>query len=358
MPDHDDLALLRRWPALRGRFARVALTALPTPVERLEVSRAADLPLRAPALWVKRDDLSGALYGGNKPRKLEWVLGEARVQGQTRLWTVGALGSHHAVATAIYGRELGFEEVHVRHFPQPITPHVVENVLAVAGAGAKMSLSADLPRLAAGIALDRARLGDGKTRFIPSGGSDPAGAMGYVSAAMELAEQVEQGALPMPAHLFVPVGSCGTFAGLWLGCKLAKLPTEVVGVRVVDRAVCNELVAARLIAQASAHLRAMLPTLPRHAPSPRELRFLHEHFGDGYGCGTWAGARASEWAAPLALDATYTAKAMAGALAFLRQGQARGPVLFWHTLSSRDLTPWASRATLAELPRAYQRLLG
>src|SRR5690606_25476577 len=127
MPTH---ALSRRFPALE-RLPRLELATLPTPVTACAaLSRA----LRTQVMC-KRDDQTSAIYGGNKVRKLEFLLGDARAKGCDALSTVGAFGSHHVLASTIHGRALGFE-VHAVLLPQPWTSHVAENLRADLAAGA------------------------------------------------------------------------------------------------------------------------------------------------------------------------------------------------------------------------------
>jgi 1-aminocyclopropane-1-carboxylate deaminase/D-cysteine desulfhydrase-like pyridoxal-dependent ACC family enzyme len=107
-----------------GMIARLSLGTYPTPVHELtQASRGGC------SLWVKRDDLTGEAYGGNKVRKLEYLLADARARGATRLVTIGAVGSHHVLATTLYGRREGFA-VEAALVPQPRTDHVVEVVRA------------------------------------------------------------------------------------------------------------------------------------------------------------------------------------------------------------------------------------
>ena len=118
-------ALMRRWPELADRLPHLPLGELPTPVERLA------LPARG-EVWVKRDDLSALAYGGNKIRKLEFLLADATARGCEAVWTLGAIGSHHALATALYAEPAGLD-THILHFPQPLTEHVRQVLLALSG---------------------------------------------------------------------------------------------------------------------------------------------------------------------------------------------------------------------------------
>ena len=115
------------------RGPRISLGAFPTPVSRVEA-----LSRPGATLWVKRDDLSSAIYGGNKVRKLELLLGAARAAGRSKLLTIGAVGSHQVVATAIYGKLHGFE-VEAILVPQPSSPHARLNLSVALAHGLHVS---------------------------------------------------------------------------------------------------------------------------------------------------------------------------------------------------------------------------
>ena len=310
-----------------------SLGRFPTPVERAEGLGEA---LGGLELWLKRDDASGDLYGGNKVRKLELLLGKAMADGRRRVVTTGAYGSHHVLATSVYAREVGLETCAVLG-PQPVTPHVLDNLLAAHGRGATLvpvrTYAAAGPRMVFETARRRAML-------IPPGGSSALGALAYAGAALELAEQVRRGLCPEPERLYVALGSSGTMAGLVLGVRLAGLGAEVVGVRVTPLVAANEITVAALSARASLLLSSLAPEAPVRAPIPTTFRVVHDQYGPGYGHETAAASRAMSEALDhegLALDPTYTGKAMAGLIADCQRRPPSGPVLFWSTLSSRDL---------------------
>ncbi|MBK6694525.1 MAG: pyridoxal-phosphate dependent enzyme [Myxococcales bacterium] len=201
----------------------------PTPVERVLVGSGAGSG--ANALWIKRDDVTHADYGGNKVRKLEHVLQEAAQKGHRKLLTVGAAGSHHVLATALFGQRAGFE-VHAVLVPQPKTPAGPTNLRAALAQGLRPHVASNW--VTAGAKL--AALRDDATTFVAVGGSDIPGTRGYVDAAHELARQVEAGELPEPSRIFVTLGSGGTAVGLALGLAQTKLKTRVVGVCIADPA--------------------------------------------------------------------------------------------------------------------------
>ncbi len=355
-------ALFSRWPELQGRLPHMPLANLPTPVERLDPPLGAGVRAPGAGLWIKRDDISGHLYGGNKVRKLEFILADALQRGAEVLWTVGAVGSHHALACALYGQAHGLK-VHIVHFPQPPNTHVQSVLSALSATDAQLHLTRHASLMPLAMARTHASLSrrhPRKVAFVPPGGSNTLGTIGYVAAAIELADQIAAGLAPQPARIYVPVGSTSTFAGLWLGCKLAGLKTEVIGVRVVDLVAANALNAARLIRSASALLHAAAPSIPLVDPDPGALQIRHGYFGQTYGASTRRGDRATHLFASMGhdLDPTYTAKVAAGLLDELNRPNLRplGPVLFWQTLSSITAPP-GDAASLSRLPPAYKAFL-
>jgi len=343
----DVLAIERRFPQLHGRLPRVTLTRLPTRTQRL--TRLGD-ELGIPRLWVKHDDESGAIYGGNKPRKLEFILGDVRARGKSSVMTFGGIGTHHGLATALCARSIGVRVI-LGLLKQPLTEQVRDSLLLHHAAGAELFYAPTLPRLAAralGICARELRRG-ALPYIIPTGGSSPLGTLGYVNAAFELQEQVRAEELPEPDWIFAPVGSGGTVAGLVAGAKLAGLRSRVVGVMVTDIFPPNAARLARLANKS-------LGLLHRHAAEIEPVRVTAEDFrlvagyvGPGYGAPTEAGRWARELIAALegiALETTYTAKCLAAMIDAAALPEYRDSrVLFWNTYSSVDLA-----ARLGPLP--------
>lgn len=345
-------------PQLRARFGdldlpHVPLGTFPTPIEPLEaLSRETGAEC-----WIKRDDRSGARYGGNKVRKLELLLGRALARGRRALVTIGAYGSHHALATAIYGRAVGLD-VRLALYPQPVTPHVLDDLLLDHTVGARLTWTPN-PALAAVAAEALARWTPG-CELVPPGGSSALGTLGYVEGALELAAQVRQGLVPAPDCVVVAAGTCGTAAGLALGLELAGLRAQVVGVRVVPALVTNALVVRRLQHTARRLLRAAGARWTTSGRRHLEVELDPHELGGGYGADTPAAREACARFAALGveLETTYTGKAAA---AFLRRAAApalRGRrVLFWHTYSSVDLGPTLAAAAPDALPRPFHPAL-
>jgi 1-aminocyclopropane-1-carboxylate deaminase/D-cysteine desulfhydrase-like pyridoxal-dependent ACC family enzyme len=302
------------------------------------------------SLWVKRDDLTSDLYGGNKVRKLERLLEGARAHHARRIVTVGAAGSHHVLATAIFAREQGIE-LDAILIPQRKTPHVVENLRADLRAGVRVLPASSFAHAALRI-LGRIARG---SYYIPVGGSNLLGTLAYVDAARELASQVRAGELPEPDVVVVALGSGGTAAGLAAGFAREALNTQVVAVTVTDP---PRWVARRVRALAKA---AFEHDAKRSGRQASEVRLLVEasYLGGGYGHATEAGARALAVGADagLTLDPTYTAKTFAAALDLVDAGR-HANVLYWHTLSSAPMDRWLEGAPAEDaLPPALRRLL-
>lgn len=355
--DPSDLALFRAFPGLRERLPRRPFVLSPTPVEPLPL---AGVP--AGQLFVKRDERSCPLVGGNKPRKLEFWIGRALAQRARTLVTTGGLGTNHGLATTILGRAAGLRTVLVL-VHQPPTPAVRRTLCLQQAYGAELIYGGSVAGAACALlaVLARERWRGGRPLRVPTGGSSPLGDVGFVSAALELAEQVRAGALPEPSRLFVPVGSGGTLAGLVVGLRLAGLRTRVAGVRVSDILPPPRRWLARAARATLRGLRRLDPSVPALDVEPRDFDLLRGHVGPGYGAATPEAHAALDAAAAcgLALDPTYSGKCLAAIRAESLAGTlGAGPVLFWNTCNAVDLAAAAPRTvTEPELPERVRRAL-
>lgn len=315
------------FPCLKRQFCVRSLGNFPTPVQS-EPAIARQFGIGE--LWVKRDDIAGR-YGGNKVRKLEFALAEALAKGASRIVTIGPLGSNHVAATSLYARELGIS-VRAVLFAQPMHGYVLDNLLVAHTAGAELMFAAavrDAIRLFY-LARDRSEFA------LAAGGSSATGVLGYVDAALELKAQIDRGELPVPDAIFLPLGTCGTVAGLWLGMKLARIPTHIIAVRVVNAVVANIWNIRRLVWQASRLLRRC-GIYPPKVPGPR-LTIDGAQFGPGYAISTPQGEQAISDFKHLVLDPTYTAKTAAALLKTAGTRKLSGQkVLLWHTGNSQPL---------------------
>ncbi len=203
---------LARWlPALAARIPWAPLGDWPTPIDELRID---GLPL-----WVKREGDSSARYGGNKVRTLEAWLGHARARGARRIWSIGAYGSNHAIATILHARAIGLDAGAIL-FPQPLSPWAAENACAMIASGCPIIRLRSVVEVPFAGALIARRERD--SIIMPPGGATPIGTLGALSAAFELAEQIAEGRAPSPRVIVLPVGSTCTTAGLLAGFALAK----------------------------------------------------------------------------------------------------------------------------------------
>ena len=200
-------------------------------------------------VWLKDESTFGdGGWGGNKVRKLEWIIPEAQRRGVRTLFTVGGIGTHWGLAAALYGREHGLRTL-LGLVDQPVDDHVREQLARLEASGAELHRYRDptrlrlaAPGLIAGAMLRDRRL----PWYLPAGGSNAFGALAYAETALEIAGQVDAGVLPEPATVVTAVGSGGTAAGLALGLRLAGLRTRVFGVVVNDAFPLDAPVIARL----------------------------------------------------------------------------------------------------------------
>jgi 1-aminocyclopropane-1-carboxylate deaminase/D-cysteine desulfhydrase-like pyridoxal-dependent ACC family enzyme len=349
------LSLFRKYPELGRKLPYIDLGAFPTPVRLLN-------HLDVENLWIKRDDLSSPVYGGNKIRKLAFILAEARQRKIRHLISLGGIGTHHGLASAIFSHRLGIKCT-LLLYHQPVTANVKLILLLLEKYGARLIYQTTLWRTMLSYYL-LYRFKYPSAYFVYPGGSSAVGTIGYVDAAMELKDQIDQGILPEPGVIFCPLGSGGSLAGLALGLQLIGMNTRVVGVRVIADHLgpfqaCTRNTVARQMKHAYGYLKKRcreLPDIPIRVPS-----ILNDFFGKGYGMPTGAGSNAYHLMREkegILLDPTYTAKTFAAVLDYCRsQRHDRSPVLYWHTYNSVDLSAQAKEIDYRNLPRPLQAFI-
>lgn len=309
---------------------RLSLACLPTPLQPLE--RVSQRYGRGRRVWVKRDDLSGSVLGGNKIRKLEYTLAHARDKGCDTLITCGAVQSNHCRATALAGAQLGMQVHLILRGEEQAVPD--GNLLLDELAGAAISIYSTkeyqqkLPALFAH--WDAHYQAQGRRCWhIPTGASDGIGLWGYINACAELKQDFKQQGIER-AHIVCATGSGGTQAGLTLGAALYDLPVKVWGVAVCDDADYFQRKVRSDIAQWSERY------CDGSLPLPIAPHTLDSYIGPGYGkAGTAVFALIREMAAleGIVLDPVYTAKAFYGMVQELAQGRFddADDVVFIHT---------------------------
>jgi 1-aminocyclopropane-1-carboxylate deaminase/D-cysteine desulfhydrase-like pyridoxal-dependent ACC family enzyme len=322
---------------------RVALGALPTPLtEARGLREALGGPRRCPRIVLKRDDLTGLALGGNKVRKLEYLIADARRRGATSVITTGAVQSNHARLTAAAARAagLGVTLVLTARDASPARQgnYLLDRIfgatihLIPAGPDPLVAVAPDEDDRVREVADDERRRG-GQPYVIPVGGSSGVGALGYASGTLELVEQLAEAGLS-PSYLYYASGSRGTQAGLELGARLVapphRPPYRLRGIAVSGGEPDKRVRAARIANEAAALLGADV------AIRPGELSTDQGYIGDGYGIATPGGREAIRLLAEgdgVLLDPTYTAKAMAALIADIRAGSVAPDetVVFLHT---------------------------
>jgi len=320
-----------------ARFPRIRFAHLPTPLEPMtNLSRALD----GPELWIKRDDCTGMSTGGNKTRKLEYLLAEAREQGADIVLTQGATQSNHARQTAACAAKMRIECRILLEDRTGKTDHdytASGNVLLDHLHGASVEHCAANPDMNAELAKVAARFkSDGRKPYlIPGGGSNPTGALGYVNAAIELIAQANDLGLRID-HIVCATGSAGTQAGLIAGLAGIRSGVPLLGISVRaprDRQEENVF----KLACATADLCGASGAVRRE-----DVIANSDYVGQGYGFSTPGSIDAIQTLARLEgilLDPVYTGKGMAGLIDLIRRGMFKKGqnIVFIHTGGSAGL---------------------
>lgn len=312
-----------------GTVPRFPLANLPTPLHELpRLREALGGSARCPRILIKRDDLTGLALGGNKLRKLEFLVADALEQGATDLITTGAAQSNHCRQTAAAARLAGLD-CHLVLVSNEPNPAVQGNLLLDHLLGATVHLvDGDAPGAMEEVAAELESKGR-KPYSIPAGGSSPVGVFGYVAGVLELVGQlVDQG--EDCQRLYYASGSRGTQAGLVLGSKLYGAPYQVYGVAVSptseERDQYGLGIANRAAEMLGLTLRVQLDDLITDSG----------YFGEAYGVPTAGCIEAIKLLARtegIILDPVYTAKAMAGLIDHVRSGvfDPSSTIAFLHT---------------------------
>jgi len=297
---------------------RIRLLSGPTPVEPMDRLRAT---LGAgPRLLVKRDDAIPFGFGGNKIRKLEFVLARALADGADTLVTLGGVQSNHARATAAAAAKLGLRCVLILNGAPPARATANAVLDGLLGAEVEYIASRAERGAAAERVMARLRASGRQPHLIPLGASTSLGALGFVAAVGELVEQNVR-----PDVIVHASSSGGTQAGLVAGIALHGLATRVIGVSADDPS-----------SSIASTVRGLVRAINGLESFDGQVEVDDRHVGDGYGAPTPASREAQQLAArteALFVDHTYTAKAFAALIAYLREKRfaASETVLFWHT---------------------------
>jgi 1-aminocyclopropane-1-carboxylate deaminase/D-cysteine desulfhydrase-like pyridoxal-dependent ACC family enzyme len=349
MSDH----LAAAFPQLASKLPKIVLADLPTPV--------AELPLATTSghrqISVKYDNQTGQLYGGNKVRKLEYLLQRAGDKNAKRIATFGTVASNHALATSIYAKSMGFDctcllfhQSRTPNAPNVLNMHLRNETELVPFGGSRQEQ----------VRTMRQYFRDRHIWVLPAGGSSWLGVVGFVNGALELADQIASGEVSAPERLYVANGTMGTAAGIALGLALAELPIEVHAVRVTHDFVASPPAMRRLMVKTATMLNRLDASIPADLADRTRLRFRDEFFAGGYAHANDETVNAVDVASEqlgLTLETTYTGKAMAALLHDIGQPElAERSMMFWNTYSSKPLPVGSERPDdLSQLPDAFLR---
>jgi len=314
---------------MNSKQTRYPLGCFPTPIHNLDnVGRSLDIDLR-----IKREDLSGLAAGGNKVRKLEYLIADAKAKQATTLVTAGAHQSNHVLQTVAAARKADMRAI--AFLPGPRPEKFVGNLFFDRLLGAEIEFLVsdrffeEVPGYMSNCQRELAKRGE-RAYVVPVGGSNALGSLGYVDCAYEMASQYADSGLNAPDYVVVVTGSVGTYAGLVAGCSDAWPRTRVLGI------VVNQYQFSRRenVVQLTNDV-AQLAGIQRQWTA-EELYLDYDYVGPGYGIRSEAGDSAIALVAQkegVLLDPTYTGKAFAGLLGNVRSGAIPlgSQVLFVHT---------------------------
>ena len=299
------------------RFPRVRLGHLPTPLEPMARLSA---HLGGPTLWFKRDDCTGLATGGNKTRKLEFLVADALAQGADTLITLGALQSNHARQTAAAAAKLGLKCVLVleervsqatdayRHNGNVLLDHLLGATVKYVPRDSSMTAASEM-------AADEVRRAGGRPYVIPGGGSNAIGTLGYVGCALEILQQAAGLGVRIDRAVHA-TGSSGTQAGLIAGFDGMRSGVRVLGITVGRPRDNQEKNVARLLDATWAHLGMT------GAAAHDNIEANDQYFGEAYGIPTPAMKEAVGLLAEtegVLLDPVYSGKAMSGLIDLVRR---------------------------------------
>jgi len=321
---------------LTDKQPRVSIAHLPTPLEPLPRLTA---QLDGPELWIKRDDQTGLATGGNKARKLEYLVAEALAQGADTLITGGAGQSNHARQTAAAAAKIGLSCTLVLRGAAPLQAQ--GNLLLDQLLGAEIVWTGG-QSLADVMSLVAEQLeAEGRRPYvIPYGGSNPVGASGYAAAMEELLAQCAEHDVQFD-HIVLASSSSGTQAGLAVGARALGYEGRILGVSIEPDAPTLRRALADLATATAHHLGLALSF------APADFAVSDGYLGGGYGVVgelEEEAIRTMARAEGVLLDPVYTGRACGGLLDLIRRGEFRRGerVLFWHTGGMAGLFGYAS----------------
>lgn len=356
------IPLFEKFPDLQKKLSYISFCDLPTPINKLENF---SKYLNYKNIYIKRDDLTGKklengmrLYGGNKPRKLEFLLADALNKDAKTIITFGCAGSNHALAISVYSKVLGLNSILMLK-PQPNSYIVRHNLLFdnFNNSEIKFFENNKVRAIAAQKILEK----DKHSYLVPTGGSNAIGAIGFVNAALELSGQIQKGELQEPDFIYVATGSCGTTAGLLLGLKIAGLKSKIVSVCVEPEEEKDEFLfkIKNLFKQVNKLLNKLDSTIKLNEFPDNSLIINKNFCGKEYGLFIKEVMKAGKVFKNLEninLEGTYSAKPIAAIIDDGAKGLINDKVvLFWNTYCGFDFSYLSNFYDYKKLPADFHK---
>ncbi|MHA1338977.1 MAG: 1-aminocyclopropane-1-carboxylate deaminase/D-cysteine desulfhydrase [Promethearchaeota archaeon] len=354
--------LLQKYKGLKN-LPWIKLTELPTPIKKLQNLAS---KIGVDSLYIKQDDICNPVYGGNKPRKFEFVLADILKKNRRNIITMGGTGTNHGLAQTILCRQV--EKMkniklnsYVFMFDQTLTEHVRKNLLLEQYYGSKLIYCNSM--ISCIFKMLFKYIFTPKCYFVWPGASRPLGTIGFVNAAYELKSQIDEGIIPEPDYIFVPVGSTGTSAGLLLGCELLNLKTKIYGVAVTEL----QFSSAKKVVDLAYNTWKFMIKNDKNIPIInkkslfRRLIVNTNFFGGAYGLPTKEGIEAIKLLKEtenLDFEPTYTGKTLAALIDFVQKNKndlKEKTILYWNTLNSRKHDKEIQSVDYHSLPRDFHK---
>lgn len=360
------------YPLLKDKISHIAFDVYPTPVYNMHTI-AQKYGMKA--FYVKDDGAQGVLDeqgrtlpSGNKMRKLEFLLAEAKALGYKTVCTVGSAGSNHALETAVCAKLLGLDAVLVLNDQRP-TSYTVRNLKLMTLFAKEIKYTTvenDAELLQEAQALCKKE----GYYHIPMGGSNPLGALGFVNAMFELKDQINKGVLQEPDFIYVTLGSAGTAAGIIIGTYAAGLKSKIIPVRVSMTVAYKTNLLVSLINQTGTWLKTLDPLFRFVSATPETIGIEHNFAGGEqhvYALATIEAAAAIDTfctetkntiGQAIKLDGTYTGKTLSAVFCHAAQGLLKDKVvLFWNTYSYGTFEELTSPVTYEQINKAIPEQL-
>lgn len=353
----------KKFPTLKKKIPLVELADLPTPIIKAEKLTE---HLKSASIYIKQDDVSGKilkdgtrLFGGNKMRILEIEMGRAIYEDAQTVIAMGCDGSNLVTAVAACADHLGLSMVGVIK-PQPNAYVVQRNLLLMDYYGARLVCSTSAHNRVENTikTFNAIKKDTGKfPYFIPIGASTPYSVIGFINAAFELKQQIEQGIMPEPNRIYIAAGqTVGTYVGLLIGARLVGLHSTIYAVA-IEPDEHGSLYAKEiksLFTKAVALLHSLDSSFPLLTCNPKDINVIHSACGTQYALFTKEAADAISLlreTESIELDGIYTGKALAALINDIAHAiKPHETILFWNTFCGNDFSSLIEKRDYKKLP--------